>query len=298
MRKLVLAAIGASAVAVFTTGSTLSEAPAGRSGSDGSRRLTAFNSCGDLVRYAKRHALRLTGPYGLAGGGSGLAVPAVGAEEETRRRRRRRIPPRRSRTCRKPASTSRTSSRQRAESSSSSPRARSRRWTRAAPTAPGRLAAARDGWSSQAPPRRGPAARDRRRWLLGRTAPRGRDRPDSARPDDDAHGGRRLRPGGDADRGDPDRRRLVRRRARDGWNVRSSSPRSPAASSSQRRRRRRLMSARPRRRTATRSAPRGWQTGCPGIGSALPARDTFRGAPARPLHRGEPPADVLRPRRC
>lgn len=83
MRKLVLAAIAAAAVAAFTMGSTLSEAPADRSASDGSRRLTAFNSCGDLVSYAKRHALRLTGPYGLSGGGGMLAAPAVGAEDET-----------------------------------------------------------------------------------------------------------------------------------------------------------------------------------------------------------------------
>ena len=76
MRKILgsaaVAAIAAGVATAAVVGGTA--APAARASS-----LPAFNSCAGLLDYAKRHALRLVGPYGLAGG---MAFGgAVGAEE-------------------------------------------------------------------------------------------------------------------------------------------------------------------------------------------------------------------------
>ena len=79
MRKILgsaaVAAIAAGVATAAVVGGTA--APAARASS-----LPAFGSCAGLVDYAKRHALRLVGPYGLAGGmafGGAVAEEAAGA---------------------------------------------------------------------------------------------------------------------------------------------------------------------------------------------------------------------------
>jgi len=47
-------------------------------------RLQAFASCGNLLAYAKQHALPLVGPWGLGGGVPGAAVSAGAAPEASR----------------------------------------------------------------------------------------------------------------------------------------------------------------------------------------------------------------------
>ncbi len=75
MRKVLgsaaVAAIAAGVATAAVVGGTA--APAARASS-----LPAFDSCAGLVDYAKRNALRLVGPYGLAGG---MAFGGVVAEE-------------------------------------------------------------------------------------------------------------------------------------------------------------------------------------------------------------------------
>jgi uncharacterized secreted protein with C-terminal beta-propeller domain len=78
---LVVGAV-ALAAAPGAAGASAGNPPAKRAGGP-SARLAAFDGCGHLARYARRQALRLTGPYGVAGlaGTSPRAVPAPVEED-------------------------------------------------------------------------------------------------------------------------------------------------------------------------------------------------------------------------
>jgi uncharacterized secreted protein with C-terminal beta-propeller domain len=75
-----VAATAATAVGVAYADSPTSPAAGRPSASESadSPALASFSSCTQLLRYAKTNALRLVGPYGLAGGGfRGVPLPAV-----------------------------------------------------------------------------------------------------------------------------------------------------------------------------------------------------------------------------
>jgi hypothetical protein len=83
MRKLLgsaaVAAVAAGIATVVVVGGTA--APEARAAT-----LPAFDSCGSLLEYAKRNALRVVGPYGLDGGimrEAGVPMPATAAEAAT-----------------------------------------------------------------------------------------------------------------------------------------------------------------------------------------------------------------------
>jgi uncharacterized secreted protein with C-terminal beta-propeller domain len=77
-KRLLVLLLAAAALAAGLAVTTVGTSDAGAS-----VRLRAFGSCGELLAYAKRHATRIVGPYGLPGTAGPVAMPALPVAEAT-----------------------------------------------------------------------------------------------------------------------------------------------------------------------------------------------------------------------